>query len=193
MDERRRTQVSKYLSKHLRHDPDRLGLRLAPGGWVLIEELLAACGRDHFPVSREELLEVVATSDKQRFALDEAGTCIRANQGHSVEIDLQLTPAEPPPSLFHGTPQGNLEPIRRDGLLKMNRHHVHLSPDEATASKVGARRGRPVVLEVDAQAMRRAGFEFFRSANGVWLVDSVPPEFLRFPGLPSPNSAPPHP
>src|SRR5688500_1060645 len=108
MDERRRTQVSKYLSKHLRHDPARLGLRLAPGGWVSVEELLAACAQDHFPVSRAELEEVVATSDKQRFAFDEAGTCVRANQGHSVEVDLQLTPAEPPPTLFHGTPQSNL-------------------------------------------------------------------------------------
>ncbi|HEY1380136.1 MAG TPA: RNA 2'-phosphotransferase, partial [Gemmataceae bacterium] len=95
--------------------------------------------------------------------------------------DLQLEPAEPPPTLYHGTPEANVEPIRRTGLLKMARHHVHLSPDAATATKVGARRGRPVILEVDAAAMRRAGFAFFRSHNGVWLVDAVPPAYVRFP------------
>src|SRR5262245_40809225 len=167
MDEQRRVKVSKYLSKHLRHQPERLGLTLAPGGWVGIDQLLAACARNRFPVSREELDEVVTTSDKQRFAVDETGTRIRANQGHSVEIDLQLTPAEPPPTLYHGTPDQNLESIHRNGLLKMSRHHVHLSPNAATAIKVGARRGRPVVLEVDAAATRQAGFEFFCSANNV--------------------------
>jgi len=186
MDEQRRVKVSKYLSKHLRHQPERLGLTLAPGGWVGIDQLLAASARSRFPVSRGELDEVVATSDKQRFAIDETGTRIRANQGHSVEVDLQLTPVEPPPTLYHGTPDQNLEAIRGTGLRKMSRHHVHLLPDAATATKVGARRGRPVALAVDAAAMRRAGYEFFCSDNGVWLVDHVPLEFLRFPGSTAP-------
>src|SRR4051812_24621747 len=99
MDDKRRVRVSKYLSKHLRHEPEGLGLTLAPGGWVPVDELLAACARKHFPVTREELDEVVTTNDKQRFAFDETGTRIRANQGHSVEVDLQLEPAEPPPTL----------------------------------------------------------------------------------------------
>src|SRR4051794_9311973 len=129
MDDRRRVKVSKYLSKHLRHEPDRLGLTLAPSGWVPIDDLLAACARHHFPVSRSELDEIVATSDKQRFAIDDTGTRIRANQGHSVEVDLQLEPVEPPATLYHGTADRNLDAIRRSGLLKMGRHHVHLSAD----------------------------------------------------------------
>ena len=177
----------KYLSKYLRHEPERLGLTLAPGGWVAIDELLAACVRNRFPVTRDELHDVVATSEKQRFAIDETGSLIRANQGHSVEVDLQLTPAEPPSKLYHGTPEQNLDSIRRGGLIKMARHHVHLSPDAAAANKVGARRGRPVVLVIDAAAMRHAGYQFFCSANGVWLVDCVPPEYLCFPGPPPPT------
>src|SRR5436305_15193542 len=119
MDDRRRVKVSKYPSKHLGHEPERLGLQLAPGGWVRIDDLLAACDRHNFPVSRAELDEVVATSDKQRFAFDESGTRIRANQGHSVDIDLQLTPAVPPAKLYHGTATSNLESILNDGLKKM--------------------------------------------------------------------------
>jgi putative RNA 2'-phosphotransferase len=179
MNGQRRVHVSKYLSLHLRHHPERLGLTLEPGGWVSVAEFLAACARQNFPLSREELDEVVATSDKKRFAFDEARTSIRANQGHSTAVDLQLEPATPPDVLYHGTAECFLEAIQRDGLLKMARHHVHLSPDAATARKVGARRGISVILAVDAAAMVREGFTFFRSANGVWLVDRVPPRYLR--------------
>src|SRR5204863_646063 len=105
INDKRRVKVSKYLSLHLRHEPERLGLELQPGGWVLVQTLLDACARAHFPITRAELNEVVATSDKQRFALDETGTRIRANQGHSVEVDLQLEPREPPALLYHGTPE----------------------------------------------------------------------------------------
>jgi putative RNA 2'-phosphotransferase len=178
-DRSRLVRVSKYLSKHLRHEPERLGLTLGAGGWVSVEELLAACARDGFPVSRAELDEVVATSDKQRFALDPAGDRVRANQGHSVDVDLQLEPAEPPAVLYHGTGHPNVAAIERTGLLKMGRHHVHLSGDVETARRVGARHGRAVVFAVDAAALRRDGFAFYRSANGVWLVDAVPPAYLR--------------
>ena len=130
-------------------------------------------------ITREELEVIVTTSDKQRFAFDESGARIRANQGHSVDIDLQLTPTVPLAVLFHGTGEGTVPAILREGLRKMRRHHVHLSPDVATATRVGTRHGRPVVLAVDAAAMCRAGHEFFVSANGVWLTDAVPPEFLR--------------
>ena len=181
MDDKRLVRISKYLSKHLRHEPERLGLGLAPGGWVPIEELLAAAADDGVRISRAELLEVVRSSDKQRFAFDETAERIRANQGHSTPVDLQLEPAEPPALLFHGTPAGSVAVILREGLKKMDWHHVHLSVDEATARKVGARRGVPVVLTIDAAAMRRAGIPFFRSANGVWLVDVVPPAYLRPP------------
>jgi putative RNA 2'-phosphotransferase len=186
MDERRRVKVSKYLSKHLRHEPERLGLELAAGGWVAIDVLLAACERNRFPVSRAELDEVVAASDKQRFAIDPTGTRIRANQGHSVSVDLELDPVTPPPLLYHGTGEKSVESILRAGLMRMGRHHVHLSPDVATALKVGARHGRPAVLEVAASAMAAAGHTFYCSANGVWLVDHVPPTFLRLLDISTP-------
>jgi putative RNA 2'-phosphotransferase len=178
MDDARLVKVSKYLSKHLRHQPERLGLALAPGGWVAVEDLLASCARNRFPITRAELDEVVARNNKQRFSFDPSGTKIRANQGHSVEVDLQLAPAEPPEVLYHGTGHGAAEAIAQEGLRRMARHHVHLSADVATAIAVGARHGRPVVFAVDAAAMRRAGFTFYRSDNGVWLVDRVPPEYL---------------
>jgi putative RNA 2'-phosphotransferase len=179
MDPKRLVKVSKYLSKHLRHMPQRLGLSLGPGGWVRVDTLLAACARNNFPLDRRELEQVVAQNDKKRFSLDPTGNLIRANQGHSVEVDLQLEAADPPAVLFHGTGEGSVSFILRDGLKKMNRHHVHLSPDVATAIRVGQRHGRPVVFTVDTAGMIRAGFTFYRSDNHVWLVDAVPPEYLR--------------
>ncbi|MBE2317466.1 RNA 2'-phosphotransferase [Solirubrobacter sp. CPCC 204708] len=179
MDDKRRTKVSKYLSKHLRHDPAGLGLTLGPGGWVAVDDLLQACAKRNFALTAEELREVVGRSDKQRFAFDESGAMIRANQGHSVEVDLQLTPTAPPEELFHGTGAGSVDSILATGLERRSRHHVHLSPDEETARRVGMRHGQPVVLTVAAGAMARAGHEFFVSANGVWLVDSVPPEYVQ--------------
>jgi putative RNA 2'-phosphotransferase len=172
-------RISKYLSKHLRHDPERLGLTLAPGGWVDVEELLAACAADGFPISRVQLDEVVETSDKKRFSFDETESRIRANQGHSVVDDLQLQPTTPPDELFHGTAEHFVPGILSDGLKKMSRHHVHLSTTIETARKVGARHGRPVVLVVDAAAMQRDGLLFYVSDNGVWLVDEVPARYLR--------------
>lgn len=179
MNSQHLVKVSKYLSKHLRHEPERLGLELEEGGWVSVAGLLEACARQRFPITLQELDEVVTNCDKQRFAFDDTRTRIRANQGHSVEVDLQLEPVEPPPLLYHGTPQGNRDVILATGLLKMARHHVHLSADVATALKVGARRGKPLIFVIDAAAMRQAGHLFFCSANGVWLVEAVPPEFLR--------------
>ncbi|MFG2963674.1 MULTISPECIES: RNA 2'-phosphotransferase [unclassified Streptomyces] len=178
-DERRTVKVSKYLSKHLRHQPERIGLALDEAGWVEIDTLLAAVAAHGFPVTREELDHVVASNDKQRFAID--GTRIRASQGHSIDVELGLPPATPPPYLHHGTVARNLDAIRAEGLRPMNRHDVHLSADRETATRVGARRGRPVVLSVDAGAMHRDGHVFHISANGVWLTRAVPPEYLRFP------------
>lgn len=172
-------RISKYLSKHLRHDPGRIGLTLAPGGWVEVDALLSACARNGVVISRAQLGAVVAGSDKQRFAFDEAGTRIRANQGHTVEVDLQLEPATPPDILFHGTGEQTAPVIERHGLLKMARHHVHLSADVETALRVGGRRGRPVVLEVASGRMHADGATFYCSANGVWLVDAVPPAYLQ--------------
>ncbi|GGQ12057.1 putative RNA 2'-phosphotransferase [Streptomyces roseolilacinus] len=173
-------KVSKYLSRHLRHQPERIGLVLDPQGWVAVDELLRAMDRHGMPVSRAELEHVVATNDKRRFAVD--GDRIRASQGHTVDVDLGLPPATPPAHLHHGTVAPCLGAIRAEGLRPMNRHHVHLSPDRETASRVGARRGRPVVLTVEAGAMHDDGHVFHVSANGVWLTDAVPPRYLRFPG-----------
>jgi len=179
MDERRTVKVSKYLSKHLRHQPERLGLTLDAAGWVEIDDLMAACAAHGFPFTRAELDHVVAANDKKRFAID--GTRIRASQGHSVEVELGLPPATPPAYLYHGTVARSLDAIRAEGLRPMNRHDVHLSADRETATRVGARRGRPVVLSVDAGAMHRDGHVFQVSANGVWLTKAVPPRYLRFP------------
>jgi putative RNA 2'-phosphotransferase len=179
MNAKRLTKVSKFLSRHLRHAPADLGLSLEPGGWVAVAELLAACHRAGTPLTRPELEEVVSKNDKQRFAFDETGFRIRANQGHSVEVDLQLEPATPPDVLYHGTATTAVPTILADGLRRMRRHHVHLSPTIATAYKVGSRHGQPVVLFVDAAAMDNDGFTFYRSANDVWLVDAVPPRYLR--------------
>jgi putative RNA 2'-phosphotransferase len=178
MDKTRQTKISKYLSKHLRHTPEQLGLTLAIGGWVGVDELLSVCAAHQFPLSRAELEEVVATSDKQRFSLDETKTRIRANQGHSVEIDLELQSQTPPNVLYHGTGEQSVPVILQSGLLKMSRHHVHLSKDVETARKVGMRHGRPVILAIAAAEMHQAGFTFYCSDNGVWLVDAVPPQYL---------------
>ncbi len=179
MDERRTVRVSKYLARHLRHEPERIGLTLDPGGWVEIDALVEAAAAHGFRFTRAELDHVVATNDKRRFAVE--GTRIRASQGHTVPVDLGLPEAVPPPYLYHGTVARHLPAIRTEGLRPMNRHAVHLSPDRATAARVGARRGRPVVLPVDSGAMHRDGHVFRVSANGVWLAAAVPPEYVRFP------------
>lgn len=179
MDEKRLVKVSKYLSRALRHQPERLGITLDAAGWVGVDDLLAACAARNFAVTRDELDQVIASNDKQRFALSEDGTRIRANQGHTVEVDLGLAAAVPPDALFHGTVGRVVDTILTEGLRPMDRHDVHLSPDLDTATRVGARRGRPVVLVVDAARMHRDGHEFRVSDNGVWLVAAVPPEYLR--------------
>jgi putative RNA 2'-phosphotransferase len=178
-DDRRKVKVSKYLSRHLRHQPERLGLTLAPGGWVAVDDLLAACRASGFAITRAELDDVVATNDKQRFTFDPSGTRIRAAQGHSVDVDLGLEPMTPPAVLFHGTGRGTLPAVLNEGLRPMGRRHVHLSADEATALAVGRRHGPPVVLAVDAAAMAAAGWTFAQADNGVWLVDAVPADYLR--------------
>jgi len=179
MNDKRKVTVSKFLSRILRHAPEDAGLMLETGGWVLVSDLLAGAKRLGMTISQDDLAEVVRSSDKQRFAFDDTGTKIRANQGHSTEVDLQLEQMEPLPVLFHGTAAHILEVILREGLQKMARHHVHLSADTATALKVGGRHGRAIVLQVDSAQMRLDGHLFFRSTNGVWLVDHVPPQYLR--------------
>ncbi len=179
MNPQRMVKISKFLSRHLRHAPGDIGLTLEPGGWVEVDDLLAGCRGAGMALTIDELEEVVADSDKQRFAFDDTGTRLRANQGHSVDIDLQLQPVTPPDVLYHGTAEGTVDEILRTGLKRMRRHHVHLSTSTFTATKVGARHGKPVILVVDAAAMHRDGNTFYCSANGVWLVEEVPPQYLR--------------
>jgi putative RNA 2'-phosphotransferase len=181
MKESKRTRTSKYLSLVLRHRPDKIGLVLDEQGWVEVALLLAACADHKRSITREMLQEIVDTSPKKRFAFSEDGLKIRASQGHSVEVDLGYEAAAPPDALFHGTVAKVLPAIRADGLLKMNRHHVHLSPDKETASNVGSRRGKPIILAVRAVEMASAGHLFYVSANGVWLTETVPPKFIDFP------------
>ena len=172
---------SKFLSLVLRHQPEAIGLTLDAEGWADVDVLIAAAGKHRRALSRERIARIVATSDKQRFKLSDDGQRIRANQGHSIEVDLKLTPRVPPAVLFHGTASRHLDSIRQTGLEKRSRQHVHLSPDEQTAIKVGQRHGKPVVLAVQAGEMHAAGHVFYLSDNGVWLVDAVPSAFLEFP------------
>ena len=177
-----RTRVSRRLSFVLRHNPGSIGINLEAGGWVDVDVLLKALASHGLVLTRRQLDDLVAADDKQRFALGQGGTRIRANQGHSVAVDLGLAVAVPPPTLFHGTVPAALESITARGLLRGQRHHVHLSPDAASARRVGARRGSPVVLTVDAAAMSDAGTPFLRSANGVWLTEHVPARYLALDG-----------
>ena len=174
-------RISKFLSLVLRHEPEKIGIVLDEHGWTDCHELIQAAARHGVQFDHATLLEIVRASDKQRFALSEDGTRIRANQGHSVKVDLALTPQPPPESLYHGTVEKFIAAIRSTGLHKGERHHVHLSPDLTTATKVGERRGKPVILTIRAAAMANAGHPFFLSDNGVWLTDAVPPEFIEFP------------
>lgn len=173
--------MSKFLSLILRHEPESVGLKLDEAGWTDVEALLSACQTHGRPYTWEDLKQVVATNEKKRFAFSEDGRRIRASQGHSVEVDLGYAPQSPPARLLHGTPSRFLDSIRVGGLHKGERHHVHLSTDETTAYKVGQRRGDSQLLVVDAAAMAAQGHQFFVSANGVWLTDHVPAEFIQFP------------
>lgn len=178
MNREQQKRISKRLSLHLRHEPETLGLTLEPGGWVKVEDLIKGFSKVHFNITREQLETIVSENDKQRFSFDETGTKIRANQGHSKEVDLLLEPQTPPDVLYHGTATDVLETILRDGLKRMARHHVHLSTDKEMMLKVGMRHGKPVLLKVKAKEMQEAGYKFYLSANGVWLTDEVPAEFL---------------
>jgi putative RNA 2'-phosphotransferase len=178
MNRQEHVRISKRLSLHLRHAPEKIGIELGRDGWVAVDELLAALGRHGLAITRTQLDEVVASSDKRRFAFDPTGTLIRANQGHSVPVDLDLPVATPPGVLWHGTVERFLPAIEREGLRPMRRHHVHLSATPETATAVGSRRGTAVILRVDAAAMVADGHEFRVSANGVWLADHVPPRSL---------------
>jgi putative RNA 2'-phosphotransferase len=168
--------ISKFLAYVLRHDPAAVGIELGPGGWVAVDELLAGLAGAGRPIDRDRLEAVVAGGSKRRYEL--VGDRIRAAQGHSQPVDLQLDPARPPDVLYHGTVERFLPAIAAEGLRPGRRTHVHLSADVPTAQAVGARRGRPVVLRVDAAGMHAAGLAFYEATNGVWLTDRVPPRWF---------------
>jgi putative RNA 2'-phosphotransferase len=173
-------RASKFLSLLLRHEPEAIGLRLDAQGWASIEDLVALTRDREVPLTRELIETVAATNDKQRFAISADGLRIRANQGHSLAVDLGLQPVRPPETLFHGTATRFLQAIRSAGLQPRSRQHVHLSRDAETATRVGQRHGKPVVLKVRAAALFDAGTPFYLSENGVWLTPAVPLEFLIF-------------
>ncbi len=172
-------KISKFLSLVLRHQPQKIGLTLDSAGWVSVQELLTACNAQSVSLTQDELESIVQNNDKQRFAFSEDGLRIRANQGHSVEVELEYKPTEPPPILYHGTVDLFLPSIKENGLVKGNRHHVHLSAEVKTAEIVGNRRGKAVALEVLSEQMHEDGYAFYLSANGVWLTDTVPPQYLK--------------
>lgn len=184
MDPKAITDLSKFLSFVLRHKPEAVGLEIDPNGWVEIEQLVEKCHQHGKTLTKGIVEAIVTTSPKRRFAISEDGLRVRANQGHSIEIDLGYEPKEPPGLLFHGTVSSSIESIRSAGLKRMDRHHVHLSPDVATARAVGIRRGKPIVLQIAAVRMHRDGHAFFLSTNGVWLTERVPPEYIHFPPEP---------
>lgn len=173
--------TSKFLSLVLRHQPEVIGLILDDSGWADIDTLIRL-SQAHKPLTRALIEQVVQANSKQRFAISDDGRRIRANQGHSIEVDLDLVPVTPPTLLYHGTATRFVDAIRREGLVKRSRQHVHLSADADTATAVGARHGKPAVLIVRAGEMAAAGHAFFRSENGVWLTDAVPVGFIDFGG-----------
>lgn len=175
------TSASKFLSLVLRHEPSAAHIALDSSGWVDVAALLAGCHKAGKSLSRDDLEHVVVTNAKKRFEYSADGTRIRASQGHSVEVELEYAPQDPPALLFHGTASRFLDSIRAQGVLKMKRHHVHLSAETKMTLEVGARHGSPILLTILAGEMHAAGHVFYRSTNGVWLVDHVPPNFLRIP------------
>ena len=178
MNEKSKKKISKFLSLVLRHKPDAVGVELDENGWIDVKILRKACAENGRSFTRAELEEVVETNDKKRFSFDETGTKIRANQGHSIEIELELEEKTPPKFLYHGTAEKNLGKIYESGLKKMKRHHVHLSDNTETAKSVGTRYGKPILFQIETEKMLAEDFKFYVSANGVWLIDEVPPKFL---------------
>jgi putative RNA 2'-phosphotransferase len=179
MNEKRKTHISKFLSLILRHKPETISLVLDENGWADVADLIEKSAKAGSGFSLEELTEVVETNDKKRFSFDETKTKIRASQGHSIAVDIGFEERTPPPILYHGTAEKNLASILDTGLEKRARHHFHLSSETETARAVGIRYGKPVILQIDAAQMAAQGFKFYVSANEVWLVEAVSPEFLK--------------
>lgn len=173
-----KTKLSKFISLLLRHHPEKVNLTLDEHGWADVDELLAGINRTGRSIDRALLEEIVASDEKQRYSFDERKELIRANQGHSIPVDVDLEKAVPPEILYHGTAQKYADSIRQEGIRRMSRLYVHLSKDRETALKVGRRHGKPLVFTVSAGKMSREGIPFYLSANGVWLTEYVGAEYL---------------
>ncbi|MBD2700218.1 RNA 2'-phosphotransferase [Spirosoma sp. BT702] len=171
-------RISKLLSLVLRHKPEKIGVTLDKNGWTDVDTLLIKLAGNGFRVDRDQLRYIVETNNKKRFAFSPDEKRIRANQGHSIQVDLGYTEKQPPQHLYHGTATRFLDIILTEGLKKMNRHHVHLSSEEQTAHTVGSRHGKPIVLTIKAGEMKANGHVFYQSENGVWLTDSVPASYI---------------
>lgn len=178
MEQEKHKKISKNLSYWLRHKPEKIGITLDKEGWTDVAELIEKA-KAEIEFNIEELKEVVAESDKQRFALSEDGTKIRANQGHSVDVKIKFKEIAAPPVLYHGTVGQFMDSINKKGLIPGKRHHVHLSKDKETAEKVGSRRGTAIILKIDSMKMQDDGFRFYISENGVYLTDFVPSKYIK--------------
>jgi putative RNA 2'-phosphotransferase len=176
--EKQLKHISKLMSLVLRHQPEAIGLQLDKNGWANVQELMEKMNANGTQVNIEIIHTVVATNDKKRFSFNEDKSRVRANQGHSLEVELNLNTAEPPDILYHGTAERFAAKILQEGLIKQQRQHVHLSKDTETAKAVGTRHGKPVILNINARAMRQDGFVFYLSENKVWLVDEVPVQYI---------------
>ena len=173
------TKLSIFLSLILRHRPEVVNLTLDENGWADVDQLILGMNANNSPIDIKVLSAIVETDDKNRYSFNEDKTKIRANQGHSVKVDLGLTPIQPPDTLYHGTPIINLKSIRDNGLRKRKRNHVHLSEDIDLAKVVGSRRGESTVLVIDAKKMHQDGHKFYQSKNKVWLCELVPINYIR--------------
>lgn len=178
MNEQQKKKISKFLSLILRHQPEIINLTLDKNGWANVDELKEKCSKNNMDFTLEELDEVVETNDKKRFIFNEDKTKIRANQGHSIDIDLALKPQQPPEFLYHGTAQNNVDSILEKGIEKRSRQHVHLSLDKETATKVGMRHGKPVILTIRTGKMYEDGVLFYLSENKVWLTDFIESKYI---------------
>lgn len=172
------TKTSIFISLVLRHKPEAAGITVDEHGWADVGELLRGLAEHGYPISMAQLEDIVKSDEKQRYSFSEDKKLIRANQGHSIPVDVQLAEKEPPQLLYHGTAEKSLQAIKEQGLKPMSRLYVHLSKDEQTAVKVGSRHGKPVVLIVRAGDMYKDGYRFFLSQNGIWLTKEVPPGYL---------------
>jgi putative RNA 2'-phosphotransferase len=178
MNQKRTKEISKLCSYLLRHKPEAVHLTMDENGWVAVDQLLENSAKYQFEFSLEELEIAVETNKKKRFSFNDDKTKIRANQGHSIDVNVELKPTVPPEFLYHGTAEQNLESILKNGIQKRNRLHVHLSADVETAKNVGTRHGKPVILKIAALKMHQDGLLFYLSQNGVWLTDFIEPKYI---------------